>query len=158
MKKNIIKTKTNDPNKVMSLIENTYKSIQLGKEFKGSFLDENVDRWYQKEKRLSLLLGVSSLIAVVLSSLGLFALALLMIQQRIKEIGVRKVLGASVTSINNLLVKDFLKLVLMAIIISTPLAWWLMNKWLMDFHYHTAITFHTIKAALANPVKSLKTE
>ncbi len=174
----LIKTISNDPAQVMKLVENTYKEIQPGKEFKGSFIDENVDRWYQKEKRLSLLLGVSSVIAICLSCLGLFALALLMIQQRIKEIGVRKVLGASVLNINNLLTKDFIKLVLVAIIIAMPLAWWLMNKWLQDFPYHTTITwavfafvatsailisiatisFHTIKAALANPVKSLRTE
>lgn len=174
----LIKTISNDPTQVMKLVENTFKEIQPGKEFKGSFIDENVDRWYQKEKRLSLLLGVSSVIAICLSCLGLFALALLMIQQRIKEIGVRKVLGASVLNINNLLTKDFIKLVLVAIIIAMPLAWWLMNKWLQDFPYHTTITwtvfafvatsailisiatisFHTIKAALANPVKSLRTE
>jgi len=174
----LIKTKSNDPSQVMNLVENTFKEIQPGKEFKASFLEENVDRWYQKEKRLSMLLGVSSVIAICLSCLGLFALALLMIQQRIKEIGVRKVLGASVTSINNLLTKDFLKLVVVAIVIAAPLAWWLMSKWLQDFPYHTTITwtvfvfvglsavlisiatisFHTIKAALANPVKSLRTE
>ncbi len=174
----LIKTKSNNPTQVMSLVENTFKEIQPGKEFKGSFLDENVDRWYQKEKRLSVLLGVSSVVAICLSCLGLFALALLMIQQRIKEIGVRKVLGASVANINALLTKDFLKLVIVALIIAAPLAWWLMNKWLQDFPYRTAISwtvfvfvglaavfisiatisFHTIRAALANPVKSLRTE
>jgi ABC-type antimicrobial peptide transport system permease subunit len=174
----LIKTKSNNPTQVMSLIEKTFKEIQPDKEFKGSFLDENVDRWYQRERRLSILLGISAVIAVILSCLGLFALALLMTQQRIKEIGVRKVLGASVASINNLLTKDFLKLVLIAIVIATPVAWWLMNKWLQDFPYHTTITwlifvlvglsavfisittisFHTIKAAVANPVKSLRTE
>ncbi len=174
----LIKTKSNNPAQVMNVVENTFKEIQPGKEFKGSFIEENIDRWYQKEKRLSMLLGVSSIIAICLSCLGLFALALLMIQQRIKEIGVRKVLGASVANINNLLTKDFLKLVLVAIIIAAPLAWWLMSKWLQDFPYHTTITwtvfafvgssailisiatisFHTIKAALANPVKSLRTE
>ncbi|MEO6302733.1 MAG: ABC transporter permease [Bacteroidia bacterium] len=174
----LIKTKTNNPAQTMKLVENTFKEIQPNKEFKGSFLDENVDRWYQIEKRLSMLLGISATIAVILSCLGLFALALLVIQQRIKEIGVRKILGASIMSINNLLAKDFLKLVIVAIVIATPLAWWLMNKWLQDFPYRTTITwvifivvglaavfisvatisFHTVKAAIANPVKSLRTE
>jgi ABC-type antimicrobial peptide transport system permease subunit len=173
-----VKTKTDNPNNTIKLIESTYKDIFPGLEFKGSFLDENTDRWYRKEKRLSLLLGTSAIIAILLSCLGLFAMALLMIQQRIKEIGVRKVLGASVLNINNLLAKDFLKLVVISLVISTPIAWWSMNNWLHDFPYHTTISwllfvfvgllaivisvvtisFHTIKAALSNPIKSLRTE
>ncbi len=162
----------------MDKISNVYKEIAPNKEFRGSFLDDNIDRWYQNEKRLSLLLGISSVVAIALSCLGLFALALLMIKQRIKEIGVRKVLGASVFSINQLLAKDFLKLVIIAIIIASPIAWWLMTKWLQDFPYKTTIgilvfiavgltaiiislltiSFNTIKAAMANPVESLRTE
>lgn len=173
-----IKTRGNNPTQVMKRVEDTYKQLMPGKEFKGSFLDENTDRWYQKEKRLSLLLGISAVIAVILSCLGLFALALLMIQQRIKEIGVRKVLGASILSINNLLTKDFLKLVLISLVISIPLSWWAMDQWLRDFPYHTTISwilfavvgltailisiatisFHTVRAALMNPVKSLRSE
>lgn len=173
-----IKTTGNNPLPVMKQIENTFKKILPGKEFKGSFLDENTDRWYRKEQRLSLLLGISAIIAIILSCLGLFALALLMIQQRIKEIGVRKVLGASVIHITNLLAKDFLKLVLLSLVLSTPLTWWAMSQWLRDFPYHinigwltfafvgfaailisiVTISFHTIKAAIANPIKSLRTE
>lgn len=173
-----IKTRSNNPAQVMKLVEDTYKQIFPGQEFTGSFLNENTDRWYQKEKRLSTLLGISALVAVVLSCFGLFALALLMIRQRVKEIGVRKVLGASVLNINNLLAKDFLKLVLVALVISVPFSWWAMNNWLRDFPYRTTISwylfaavgiaailvsaatisFHTIKAALTNPVNSLRSE
>ena len=173
-----IKVNSNNPSQVMDMVKAIYKELEPGREFRGTFMDENTERWYSKEKSLSMLLGISSVIAIVLSCLGLFALALLMIQQRIKEVGVRKVLGASVFNINLLLAKDFLRLVIIAIALATPLAWWLMNKWLYNFPYHTTISwitffmvgavaiaiavltisFHTIKAALSNPVKSLRTE
>lgn len=162
----------------MRLVESTYKDLVPGAEFIGSFLDENTDRWYQKEKRLSTLLGISAAAAVLLSCLGLFAMAVLMIRQRVKEIGVRKVLGASVMSINNLLARDFIRLVLVALLISIPLSWWAMNSWLQEFPYRIdigfglfalvgliivvvalgTISFHTIRAALGNPVNSLRSE
>lgn len=173
-----IKVKSNNPAQVMNRVKAMYNDLEPGREFRGTFMDENTERWYSKEKSLSMLLGISSGIAIVLSCLGLFALALLMIQQRIKEVGVRKVLGASVFNINLLLAKDFLRLVVVAIAIATPLSWWLMNRWLYNFPYHTTISwvtffmvgvvaiviavltisFHTIKAAMSNPVKSLRTE
>lgn len=173
-----IKTNSQNPIAVMNLVKKAFQEIHPGKAFEASFLNENTERWYQKEKRLSMLLGISSIVAIVLSCLGLFALALLMIQQRIKEIGVRKVLGASVFSINQLLAKDFIKLVLVSIIIATPIAWYLMNKWLQDFPYriqiqwHTfaivsavaiaisliTISFHTIKASIQKPVNNLRSE
>lgn len=123
-------------------------------------------------------MGISSGIAILLSCLGLFAIALLMIEQRVKEIGVRKVLGASVTNITSLLSKDFLQLVIVAILIASPVAWWAMHKWLQDFPYRITISwwifiltglaallialltvsFQAIKAALMNPVKALRTE
>lgn len=173
-----IKTNAANPLQAMRTIEKVYKELEPGKEFKASFLDENTNNWYTKEKQLSILLAISAIIAVVLSCLGLFALVLLMIRQRVKEIGVRKVLGASVFTINRLLVRDFLKLVLVSILIASPFAWWAMSVWLRDFPYHTSISiwlflsigavvllisfitvcFHTIKAATSNPVKSLRTE
>lgn len=174
----LIKTNGKNPKEAMTLVEQAFKQIQPGKQFEASFLNENTERWYQKEKRLSVLLGISSIIAILLSCLGLFALALLMIQQRIKEIGVRKILGASVLSINNLLTKDFIKLVIIAIVIATPTAWILMNKWLQDFPYRIQInwqtsaivslaaitisiitvSFHTVKASIQKPVNNLRND
>lgn len=173
-----IKIKTEEPLQLMETVKAIYKDLEPGREFRGTFMDENTERWYSKEKNLSRLLGVASLIAIVLSCLGLFALALLMIGQRVKEIGVRKVLGASAMNINLLLTKEFLRLVVLSIVIATPLAWWLMSQWLQNFPYRMTISwtlflivgitavlvavltvgFHTLKAAMANPVKSLRTE
>jgi putative ABC transport system permease protein len=122
--------------------------------------------------------GYFTIIAILISCLGLFGLAAFSAEQRIKEIGVRKVLGASVGNIISLLSKDFLKLVGIAILIASPLAWFAMNKWLQDFAYRTTIgwevfaattaialfiavltvSFQAIRAAVANPVKSLRTE
>lgn len=174
----LVKTTGKNPTQTMTMVENIYKEVEPGKLFQGSFIDENTNRWYQKEKKLSQLLGISSGIAILLSCLGLFAIALLMIEQRVKEIGVRKVLGASVTNITSLLSKDFLQLVIVAILIASPVAWWAMHKWLQDFPYRITISwwifiltglaalliafltvsFQAIKAALMNPVKSLRTE
>ncbi len=117
-------------------------------------------------------------IAIFISCLGLFGLATYTAQVKIKEIGIRKVLGASVSGIIKLISKDFLKLVIIAIIIAIPIAWWAMNKWLNDFAYHVniswrvfalagivallialiTVSFQAIKAAIANPVKSLRSE
>ncbi|MDB5229872.1 MAG: FtsX-like permease family protein [Chitinophagaceae bacterium] len=146
--------------------------------FEYSFLDEDFQRNYVAEDRLASIVNYFTLIAIVISCLGLFGLATFSAEQRIKEIGVRKVLGASVSSIVTLLSKDFLKLVIVAVVIACPLAWWAMNKWLEDFAYRTniswtvfaitaliavviallTISFQAIKAATANPVKSLRTE
>ena len=174
----MVKTTGKNPKQAMDLVENAYKDLEPGKVFQASFIDENTNRWYEKEKKLSQLLGISAGIAIFLSCLGLFAIALLMIEQRVKEIGIRKVLGASVTNITSLLSKDFLQLVVFAVALASPLAWWAMSKWLQDFPYRIGISpwvfafagfsalaiafltvsFQAIKAALANPVKSLRTE
>ena len=174
----LIKTNGKNPKAAMDLVEQALKQIQPGKQFEASFLNENTERWYQKEKRLSVLLAIASIVAVLLSCLGLFALALLMIQQRIKEIGVRKVLGATVFSINKLLTLDFLRLVIVSIIIAIPIAWMLMSKWLQDFPYRIKISwetsalvsfvaitislltvsFHTIRASMQKPVNNLRSE
>jgi putative ABC transport system permease protein len=117
-------------------------------------------------------------LAIFISCLGLLGLAMFTAEQRTKEIGIRKVLGASVPGLFALLSKEFLQLVIIALLIATPLAWWAMNNWLKDYNYHTAISwwvfavagllaimialitvsFQAIKAALANPVKSLRAE
>jgi predicted permease len=162
----------------METVKATWKTIAPKQEFIGSFLDENTERWYRKEQRLATIFSSAAGIAIVLSCMGLFAIALLTIQQRTKEIGVRKVLGASVGSIVTLLSKDFLKLVFIAIVIASPIGWWAMNKWLQDFAYKidiewwvfalagalaivialVTVSFQSVKAALTNPVKSLRSE
>jgi putative ABC transport system permease protein len=146
--------------------------------FEYSFLDEDFQKNYVAEQRLSDMIRYFTVMAIVISCLGLFGLASFSAEQRIREIGIRKVLGASITGIVLLLSKDFLKLVGIAILIASPLAWWIMHEWLMDFAYRTSISamvflitfastlfitlftisFQAIRAALSNPVKSLKTE
>ncbi|QKZ12836.1 ABC transporter permease [Spirosoma sp. KUDC1026] len=162
----------------METVKAAWNDVDPRKNFVGSFVDENVERWYKKEQRLATIFSSAAGIAILLSCMGLFAVALISIEQRTKEIGVRKVLGASVTSIVTLLASDFLKLVLIAIVVASPLAWYAMNQWLSDFAYRidmpwwvfilsgllavliafVTISFRSIKAALMNPVKSLRSE
>jgi putative ABC transport system permease protein len=142
------------------------------------FLDENFEQMYKSEDKLRSLLGIFTTIAIFIGCLGLFGLAAYTAEQRTKEIGVRKVLGASVSSIVGLLSKDFLKLVLIAIVIASPIAGYVMNQWLRDFAYKIdiewwifalagllaigiallTVSFQSIKAALMNPVTSLRSE
>ncbi|QJW91486.1 FtsX-like permease family protein [Spirosoma taeanense] len=163
---------------MMETLKREWREIAPRSEFLGSFLNENTDRWYRQEEKMAQMLSLAAGIAIALSCMGLFAIALLSIQQRTKEIGVRKVLGASVVSIVGLLSRDFIKLVLIAIMIASPVAWWAMNQWLSDFAYKIdiewwvfvlagllailiallTVSFQSIKAALMNPVKSLRTE
>ena len=146
--------------------------------FEYHFLDEDYDALYKTEQRTGEIFTTFSALAILLACLGLFALAAFAITRRTKEIGIRKVLGASVPGIMRMLSQDFLKLILIAAVITFPIAWWAMHKWLMDFAYRVnigwwvfvvaamaamlialiAISFHSIKAAIANPVKSLRTE
>lgn len=143
-----------------------------------NFLDENFDKLYESEQTQGTLFTVFACIAIFIACLGLFGLSAFTITQRIKEIGVRKVLGANVSTIVTLLSKDFLKLVLIAAIFAFPLAWYAMSNWLNDFAYRVSlqwwvfiiaaiaaafialvtVSFQAIKAALSNPVKSLRTE
>jgi putative ABC transport system permease protein len=141
-------------------------------------LDENIVGLYSTEEKTNALFQYLSLLTIFIACLGLLGLVSFSISQRVKEIGIRKVLGASVAQINIVLSKDFLKLVAIAFIIAVPLGWYAMQKWLQDFafkisiHWWTfilagliafgiavlTISFQAIKAALANPVKSLRTE
>lgn len=147
-------------------------------EFMGSWVNENTEKQYQNEKRLSNTYISAAIIAIVISCIGLLAMSVMVIVQRTKEIGIRKVLGASISGIVMLLSKDFLKLVLLASVIAIPVAWWLMDKWLQGFAYRidihwwifalaiaiavviamATISFQAIRAAIANPVKSIKSE
>jgi putative ABC transport system permease protein len=173
-----IKVSSQNALQTMETIKSEMALLEPGKEFKGSFVDENVRNWYQQERLMSILFSIAAGIAITLSCMGLLAMVLLMIQQRVKEIGVRKVLGASVQNISILISKDFLLLVFIAVLIATPIAWLAMNQWLKDFPYRIAIhwwmfvlvaivaliialltiSINTIRAAVQNPVKSLRTE
>lgn len=159
-------------------VENAFKKIEPNAEFLGSFLDENVDRTFRREKTMAALITSGSIMAILLSCVGLFAMSMLITNQRTKEIGIRKVIGASVISVTYLLTKDFLKLVFIAFVIATPMAWWFANNWLQNYANRVDLSWHffalsgllalviavltigarTIKSASANPVKSLRTE
>jgi len=174
----LVKVRTDNPVKAMALVRDTYKAIEPDNTVNPSYLTENTYRWYEKEQRLSTLFCSAAVIAILLSCLGLFAIVSLVIGKRRKEIGVRKVLGASVAGITGLLSKEFMRLVALAFVIATPIAWYFLSKWLQDFPYRIAISWWvfplaglsalaialgtisvlTIQASLANPVKSLRTE
>ncbi|WP_394748151.1 ABC transporter permease [Spongiimicrobium salis] len=159
-------------------VEEAWAAIEPNAPFLGSFLDENVDRTFRREKVMTTMISSGSILAIALSCIGLFAISLLVVTQRTKEIGVRKVVGASVASITFMLTKDFLKLVAIAFLIASPIAWWFMQQWLQDYPYRISLSIwffigaglltvvvalltvgaRTIKAALQNPVKSLRTE
>lgn len=162
----------------MDKLKKVWAEVAPQSEFMGSFLDENVDAWYQNEAQLSQMLSLASGIAILLSCIGLFAIALLMIEQRTKEIGIRKVMGASISGLVLMLSRDFVKLVLIALAIAVPLAWFGMQKWLDNYSYRIdispwvfvsvgvgailiallTVSFQSVKAALMNPVKSLRSE
>lgn len=159
-------------------IESTWQKLNPAEPFEFSFLDEEFQKNYVAENRLSTIVGYFTFIAILISCLGLFGLASFNVEQRTKEIGIRKVLGASVGNVALLVSHDFFKLVFIAIVIASPLAWYVMTKWLQNFAYQTQIglsvflittlsallitgltvSFQSIKAALMNPVKSLRSE
>jgi putative ABC transport system permease protein len=174
----VVHAKPGDMGSLLRSVETTWHTLNPNEPFEFSFLDDDFQKNYDAENRLSSIVSYFTLIAILICCLGLFGLATFSAEQRIKEIGVRKVLGASVTGIVGLLSKDFLKLVIIAIVIATPLAWYVMHSWLQDFAYRitlswwifllagiiaaviafVTISFQAIRAANANPVKSLRTE
>jgi ABC-type antimicrobial peptide transport system permease subunit len=159
-------------------IRNVWQRFYPDDPFDYQFYDQTLETFYKQERQLSRVVNLATCIAILISCLGLFGLATLMAHQRTKEIGIRKVLGASVAGVVALLSKDFLKLVMVAILIASPLAWYIMTKWLENFAYRVSIqwwlfalsgllaigialatvSFQSIKAALVNPVKSLRAE
>lgn len=173
-----VKIAPQNPASSFDAIKSAWEKVEPQAEFLGSFLDENVDRTFRREKNMATIITGGSILGIILSCLGLFAISMLVVAQRTKEIGVRKVVGASVSSVTLLLTKDFLKLVGLAFIIATPIAWYFLNEWLQDYASHVSlsplffigsglmvglIAFVTIgsrtaKAASANPVNSLRTE
>jgi putative ABC transport system permease protein len=159
-------------------IESTWKKFLPETPYQYTFLDENFEKLYNAEQKQKTLLTIFACLAIFIACLGLFGLSAFAITQRIKEIGIRKVLGASTSAIVSLLSKDFLKLVFVSAIIAFPVAWYFMNKWLEDFAYRISmpvgiffiaaivaaiialitISLQAIRAALTNPVKNLRTE
>ena len=146
--------------------------------FEYNFLDKQWDNFYRDDQKRQVIFLVIAAFAILIACLGLFGLATYAAEQSIREIGIRKVLGASVSGIVTMLSKDFIKLVLIASVLAIPVAWWMMNNWLSDFAYRTKIYWwifvvagalallvalltvglKALKAAIANPVKSLRTE
>ncbi|HVX25247.1 MAG TPA: FtsX-like permease family protein [Parafilimonas sp.] len=174
----IVSVSSTDYKTLLSKIESIWHKDLVAVPFEYSFLDDVVQKQYSTEITLSRIINLFTIMAIFISCLGLFGLAAFSAEQRKKEIGVRKVLGASVPGIVQLLSKEFLKLVVISIVIATPIAWWAMNKWLQSFVYRVTISwwmfalagaiavaialitvsFQSIKAAVSNPVKSLRTE
>lgn len=174
----LVKVSGNNMPQTVQALQVKWKSLVPHRPFDYHFLDEDYNKMYNAEIRLGKIMNLFAAIAIVLASMGLFGLSYHAIQQRQKEIGIRKVLGASVTQVLLLVSKGFLKLVLIAFAITVPATWWAMNKWLEDFAYRVniswlvfgiagllvlliaafTVSFQAIKAAVANPVKSLRSE
>jgi putative ABC transport system permease protein len=170
--------KNSDLPQTLAGIEAAWKKVFPDGVFTFKFLDEQIDSFYKSEARLYSLFRIFACLAMLISCLGLWGLAAFAAQKKTKEIGIRKVLGASVMGIVALLSKDFLKMVVLAFIIASPVAWYFMHQWLQDFAYRIniswlvfasvaalalliallTVSFQAIKAAIANPVKSLRTE
>lgn len=174
----VVRIKGGNIGNTIQQLEDEWKSFTNTEPFDYSFLDEAFDAQYRSEQRLGSIFSIFAALSIFIACLGLFGLSAFMAEKRTKEIGVRKVLGASVPNVVVLLSKDFLKLTLVASVIAFPVAWYFMNKWLEDFAYRIninwtvfiiaalctllvallTVSFQAIKAAIANPVKSLRTE
>jgi len=174
----LVRTQAGNTKEAIASLKKICKTVNPKFPFAYQFSDEEYARLYKSEQVVSQLSNYFAVLAIFISCLGLFGLATFTASQRRKEIGVRKVLGATVTSITTLLSTEFIKLVFMAIAIATPIAYWAMSKWLESYVYKTniswwifliagmmaiviallTVSFQSIKAAIANPVKSLRTE
>jgi len=174
----VVHAKPGDVSSLIKILGAKWHGLNPNEPFEYTFLDKDFQKNYDAENKLSSIVGYFTIIAILISCLGLFGLATFSAEQRIKEIGVRKVLGASVTNIVTLMSKDFMKLVGISILIASPVAWFVMNKWLQGFAYRIyigwmvfaltaliailiaviTISFQAIKAAVANPVENLRTE
>jgi putative ABC transport system permease protein len=163
---------------LLASLEGLWSRLVPGEPFEYSFLDEDFQKNYKSDRQMAALVGSFTGIAILISCLGLFGLAAFAAERRTKEIGIRKVLGATVAGITSLLARDFLKLVAVAIVIASPLAWYFLDRWLQDFAYRIdiqwwmfvlagavavviaflTVSFQSVKAALMNPVKSLRSE
>jgi len=174
----VLRTETTDFKQLLGQLEGVWKSTVADVPFFYAFMDQEIGKMYEEEKRLGNISMLFTIIAILISCLGLFGLVSYIAEQKKKEIGIRKVLGASINSVINLLTKDFIKLVGIAFLIASPIAYYFMQRWLEDFTYRidiewwvfvlaggfafviTLLTvgFQSLKSAVANPVKSLRTE
>jgi len=173
-----VKTSGKDAPRALEAVRNVWKKYNSAFPFDYSFLDDDYDHMYKSDQRSGKLFSAFAGIAIFISCLGLFGLATYTSQVKIKEIGIRKVLGASVTNITTMLSKDFMALIVISLVIASPVAWFLMGKWLQDYAYRVniewwvfalaglativiasmTISYQAIKAALMNPVKTLRSE
>ena len=173
-----IRLQAGKPVESMQKVESVWKKFFPADPFEYTFLDESFNRLYQSDIRTSQMIFLFCILAVVIAVLGLFGLSTFAIERRTKEIGIRKVFGASVTNIVHLLTREFFALVAVAFVIAAPLSWWAMSRWLENFAYRIPITIwifvagaviilaiamaavgvQAIKAAIANPVKAIKSE
>ena len=173
-----VKIKPENRQETLSQLESKWHELAPGTPYRYSFLDDLIQNEYAEEKRSGQLFSVFSGLAVIIACVGLFGLSAYTTSLRTKEIGVRKLLGSSVSGIVLLLSKDFTKLVVLAFVLAAPVSWWLMNHWLQAFAYRIAlgapafilaglislgiawltVSYQSIKAAMANPVKSLRSE
>jgi putative ABC transport system permease protein len=174
----VVKLKAGDFKSTIAQIESEWKNTAVGEPFSYDFMDEAFDNTFAAEQRLGQIFMVFSLLSILIACLGLFGLAAFNAEKCTKEIGIRKVMGASVSQLAGLLTFDFLKLVAVAIVIAVPLGWYIMNGWLADFTYRIdisvnvfliaaliavsisviTVSYQAIKAAIVNPVESLKSE
>lgn len=174
----IFKVKTAGIQDLIASMKIKWEQFHTGEPFAFTFMDDLYNKTYAAEQNIGTILNIFALLTILVACLGLFGLATYTAEQRTKEIGIRKVLGASVISVTKMLSKDFVKLVFIACLIAFPLAWWAMNKWLQSFAYRIdiswwiflaaafiailialiTVSFQAIKAAIANPVESLRSE
>jgi putative ABC transport system permease protein len=174
----LVKSSSDDFQTLINVLKEEWAQLYPSEPFEYSFFDESIQKQYVADQRLGKLVGISAIIAVLIAAMGLFALASLSITGRMKEIGIRKVMGASAYNISYMFNKEFLKITLIGIVLAMPFSYWLMNKWLEQFEIRSTpgagvfiatimigvlftifiVSFQTIKASLMNPVKSLKEE
>jgi putative ABC transport system permease protein len=172
----VIKMDPSNFEKKLAQIKDVYKKFDNSFEFEFSFLDDRLNHQYAAEERTGIIFASFATMAIIIACFGLFAMAMLVFNQRVKEISIRKVLGASTSGLIALLLNDFTKLILMAILIATPLAWWMMDQWLNNFIYKVSIhpmifvgsgiilltiswitlSYFTLKTSGINPAKTLK--
>jgi len=173
-----IRIHTANTTAVIGQLQRKWKSFSPGEQLDYSFMDQNFEASYRSEQRVGSISLTFTTLAIVIACLGLFGLAAYSAEQRNKEIGIRKVLGASVSAIVKMLSADFIKLVVISILIAAPLAWWAMHSWLQGFAYRQeihwwvvvlaglistliaffTISFQSVKAAIGRPAESLRSE